>query len=168
MIHEFKCHTPFFEEVLAGRKTFEVRIDDREPRFEVGHILVLLDFDGAAVTGRRINAGPITYVLRDFYGLQKGWCVLGFPPVKVERDVPTPDREDLEQLRDRLRGQLATAPDHLRTHYRRSIEQVEAQLSAMDDDDPAVRALNCPHPAEAIDIGAPGKPAYCTQCRTEL
>ena len=37
-----KCLPEYFDAILAGRKTFEVRIDDRTPRYEVGDVLELV------------------------------------------------------------------------------------------------------------------------------
>lgn len=76
--HELKIKEKYFEEVLGGRKTFELRKDDRG--YEVG--------DGIAfrVVGEE-NDPPcavcalwkITYILRDCpeYGLMPGYCILG-------------------------------------------------------------------------------------------
>ena len=91
MIHELKILPEYFEAVASGEKTFELRKDDREPRFEVGHALILREWDknkgyimpGSGSleptgdhTGRWV-ARRVTYVLRGALGLQPGYCILG-------------------------------------------------------------------------------------------
>lgn len=49
-IHELKSWPPFFQAVKDGRKRFEIRKDDREPRFQVGDCLVLCEWVPAAKT----------------------------------------------------------------------------------------------------------------------
>lgn len=78
MIHELKILPEYFEAVASGAKPFELRKDDREPRFAVGDGLVLREWFG--VVGQfspRSVTGSITYVLRDFPGLEPGYCILG-------------------------------------------------------------------------------------------
>lgn len=45
--HELKCWPDFFEPILEGRKTFELRRDDRG--FREGDLLLLREFDPARV-----------------------------------------------------------------------------------------------------------------------
>lgn len=41
--HELKCNTEYFNRILWGQKTFEIRKNDRD--FQVGDILILREFD---------------------------------------------------------------------------------------------------------------------------
>lgn len=78
MIHELKTWPEYFQEVLEGKKLFEVRKDDR--LFDVGDILELLEYDPYEKTfsGRKIFA-KITYKLSGGkFGVEVGFCVLGF------------------------------------------------------------------------------------------
>jgi len=58
-VHELKTWTEFFWDIKAGRKTFEVRVNDRD--FEVGDYLVLREWEAipqrytGAVVGVRVT-----------------------------------------------------------------------------------------------------------------
>ena len=78
MIHELKTWPEFFEDVWKGEKLFEVRKDDR--LFDVGDTLELLEYDPYEKTfsGRKIFA-TITYKLNGGkFGIEIGFCILGF------------------------------------------------------------------------------------------
>lgn len=81
-VHKLKTDPLVFEEVVQGRKTHEVRYNDRN--FQVGDTLLLektkyssqemlegapLEYTGATFTC------AVTHVLSG-YGLQEGWVVL--------------------------------------------------------------------------------------------
>lgn len=73
-VHELKIYPQYFEEVLNGNKTFEVRKNDRG--FQVGDIVILKEFDNIRYSGREVKA-EITYILNDsFYGVATGFVVL--------------------------------------------------------------------------------------------
>lgn len=73
-IHELKTVAPYFHEVWAGDKTFELRRNDRG--FEVGDFLILKHWktDDSEYSGMWILA-KITSVLEGFDGIHKGFCV---------------------------------------------------------------------------------------------
>jgi hypothetical protein len=83
--HELKCWPPYFEHILLGQKTFEVRsIADRS--FAVGDKLLLREFDGSLLYREPVTEGYtgrtcerlVTYVLGDGdFGIQEGHVVLG-------------------------------------------------------------------------------------------
>lgn len=77
-VHELKISTKYFDDVKSKTKRFEIRKDDRG--FCVGDIVTLKEWDGEKYTGRAIKLMPIKYILRDCpeYGLQDGFCILGF------------------------------------------------------------------------------------------
>ena len=62
MTHELKCLTPYFQHVLDGEKTFELRKDDRG--YRVGVVLRLIETTRAYAepTGRVLDV-RVTYVL---------------------------------------------------------------------------------------------------------
>ena len=62
MIHELKTWNEYFEEVLMGHKTFEIRENDRN--FKKGDTLILKEWDDfrETFTGRKL-ARTETYVL---------------------------------------------------------------------------------------------------------
>lgn len=73
MRHELKTLSKYFKSTWAGRKTFEIRFNDRN--FELDDEIVLLEWDNNQPTGRSIY-GFITY-LTDFE--QKiGYVVFSF------------------------------------------------------------------------------------------
>ena len=70
-MHELKIYPKYFEQVLEGKKTFEIRKNDRN--FQVGDRLALKEWDNIKYSGRSIYA-EITYILDDkFIGLAEGY-----------------------------------------------------------------------------------------------
>ena len=90
-VHELKIFPQYFNEVVNGNKTFELRKDDRG--FEVGDTLVLKEFkqglydctgpekvtiQESGYTGKCIEK-KITYIFKGgipFMGLRKGYVIL--------------------------------------------------------------------------------------------
>lgn len=82
--HDLKSWPESFRATLTGRKRFEVRKDDRSPRFEPGDVVRLREFDpfdddgdapsmrAPGYTGREL-VGFIGYVDRS-PALPPGWC----------------------------------------------------------------------------------------------
>lgn len=80
--HELKILPEYFQAVLWGEKTFEIRKNDRD--FQRGDTVCLMEYDGLynTFTGRQ-QLIEITYVLNgdentEKYGLKKGYCVFSF------------------------------------------------------------------------------------------
>lgn len=73
-VHNLKVLTCFFEDLVSGRKPFELRNDDRG--FQEGDLVVLWNWDDKAkqASGEFFIA-KIGYVLRFFGGLRLGWVV---------------------------------------------------------------------------------------------
>ena len=89
-IHQLKIWPKYFDAVLSGAKTFEVRNDDRG--FAVGDTLVLREWSrmpsatlGAGYTGRECKR-VVTHILcGGNFGVQEGYVVMGLSdPVKDE------------------------------------------------------------------------------------
>ena len=82
--HELMSWPACFAAVKAGNKPFDVR--EKDQNFLLGDILVLREFDpdSGEYTGQTINRW-VSYVLEGgLFGIQPGWCVLGFsdqPPI---------------------------------------------------------------------------------------
>lgn len=99
--HELKCWPAFFDDVASGKKTFEVRQNDRD--YKVGDVLFLREFepcrhcdgfgqvwDNGDHTGcncmvsrnpKGIYTGAcvrrtVTYILGDFNALREGYVVM--------------------------------------------------------------------------------------------
>ncbi|MCM1333428.1 MAG: DUF3850 domain-containing protein [Bacteroides sp.] len=88
MIHELKIFPGYFNDLVSGEKTFEVRENDRD--YKVGDYLALNEcaeeVDGDAreprLTGQSILC-RITYVLKDQPYCKEGYAILGIYPCKV-------------------------------------------------------------------------------------
>ncbi len=82
-IIELKILPEYFEAVKSGKKTFELRKNDRD--FCVGDILILREFDGSKTTGRSVTVG-ITYILQNCgFGLADGYAILSIKPLRGGR-----------------------------------------------------------------------------------
>lgn len=73
-VHDVKLGTTFFNDVKTGRKTFELRKNDRG--YKEGDTIVLHEYKDGTTTGRTITK-KIVYMLEDFTGLEDGYCILG-------------------------------------------------------------------------------------------
>jgi len=62
MILELKCWPPYFQDVVDGKKTFEVRVNDRN--YKVGDTLHLREWkpETKTYTGRTFNVN-VTYIM---------------------------------------------------------------------------------------------------------
>ena len=82
--HELKTWPGCFAAVQAGNKPFDVRENDKN--FQLGDELLLCEFEPESEqhTGRSITRW-VSYVLQGgAFGIEPGWCVLGFsdqPPI---------------------------------------------------------------------------------------
>lgn len=77
MEHRLKIMPEYFQAVIDGRKTFELRKDDRG--FSVGDTLALTEWNGDDYTGREYRC-RIDYILKDYNGLSPGYAILGIVP----------------------------------------------------------------------------------------
>ncbi len=77
MIHDLKCWTPFYDDILSGRKTFEWRINDRG--FQVGDVLRLKEYDQAKdqYTGRVYHAVVRYMIEGGQFGIPDEYCIMG-------------------------------------------------------------------------------------------
>jgi len=88
-IHELKTWPSYFNEVKTGRKTFEVRQNDRN--FESGDVLVLREYDPRTqeYTGREL-AFEAGYILHgDQFGIEAGHVVIALIPSKEAAEAYT-------------------------------------------------------------------------------
>lgn len=75
-IHNVKCDEPYFSSVLAGKKSFELRKDDRN--YQVGDYFCLQRTESGKITDAAENImAEIVYKLSGFDGLSEGYCILG-------------------------------------------------------------------------------------------
>lgn len=77
-IHDLKTWPPFYQDIVSGIKSFELRKDDRD--FEIGDVLLLREYDNdqSKYTGRSMTR-VILYKLSggQFSGIERGYCILG-------------------------------------------------------------------------------------------
>lgn len=77
MTHELKTETQFFDAIISGKKTFEVRYNDRD--YQLGDLLILKEYyphlkkySGNETTRR------ITYILEGGqFGIDDNYIVMG-------------------------------------------------------------------------------------------
>ena len=77
MKHELKIYVPFADAILEGRKTFELRMNDRG--FQAGDTVTFTAVESSGVrTFHKIErlTYEITYVLNG-YGLENGFVAFG-------------------------------------------------------------------------------------------
>lgn len=80
-VHEIKIGAEFYEEVVTGRKTFELRKNDRG--YKEGDLLVLEECIDGEKTGSTVTM-VVTYILEDYTGLQEGYCIMAIAPAYEE------------------------------------------------------------------------------------
>lgn len=73
-VHEVKLAAMYYDDVKDGKKTFELRKNDRN--YKEGDKLHMLEFKDSRHTGRTISA-DIVYLLEEYTGLTEGYCILG-------------------------------------------------------------------------------------------
>lgn len=76
--HNLKCWPEYFGLILRGRKTFELRRNDRD--FKIGDTVELNEWEPEyeQYTGRRIIFSIIGILHGGRFGLEEGYCILSF------------------------------------------------------------------------------------------
>ena len=77
MIHELKILPNSFADVILGKKTFEIRRNDRP--FHIGDMLALNEFDGQYYTGNSCLV-YIDYILNDKEYCKKDYVTMSIKP----------------------------------------------------------------------------------------
>lgn len=73
-VHELKIWSEYFDDIASGRKTFEVRKNDRD--FKEGDLLMLMECVDEMHTGRGISK-TISYILEGGrFGIQDDYIVM--------------------------------------------------------------------------------------------
>jgi len=98
MIHELKTWPGYFQPIMDGLKTFEIRKADRD--FAVGDVLYLREFDpeSEAYTGRDIRV-TVTYIISGGPFRVDGHVVMAFhalPPSQEHPDTASMHPHDVE------------------------------------------------------------------------
>lgn len=74
-IHNIKCWKEFFSDIKTGKKSFELRINDRN--YEVGDTLHLREYD--SITGLYTGKDcfrDIAYILGGHEGIKEGYIIM--------------------------------------------------------------------------------------------
>lgn len=100
--HYLKVWPSYFEALVEGRKSFELRKDDRG--FSVGDVLVLQEWDPAleSYTGRQVIR-EVEYIARDVpgFGLMQGFCIMSI----IEEGCHGPEAsQEAKDIVDLLHG----------------------------------------------------------------
>lgn len=74
VIHQIKLGAEFFDDAAAGRKSFELRKNDRN--YKEGDVLEMEEVKDGKKTGRKCSK-RIVYMMENFEGLEDGYCILG-------------------------------------------------------------------------------------------
>lgn len=82
MIHELKILPHFFTDVIKGKKTFEIRKNDRP--FHKGDLLALNEYDGQYYTGNSCLV-YVDYIMNDTDYVKKDMVVMAIKPCSVYR-----------------------------------------------------------------------------------
>jgi len=85
--HELKTWPEYFEEVMRGNKTFEVRRNDRD--FKIGDLLLLKEWvaENQEFTGR-YKFCVVNYILPGGkFGIGKDYVVMSIERVHFERGI---------------------------------------------------------------------------------
>ena len=90
MGYEIKIVASYYEDVVSGKKSFELRKNDRG--YKQGDSLKMLEFKDGKHTGRTIDA-DIIYMLEDYTGLTEGYCILGIRVTDYTGKVSETDTE---------------------------------------------------------------------------
>ena len=75
MTHELKIQPQYFEDIISGTKTFEIRKNDRN--YQVGDVLTLREFNNGEYTNRFIRK-RVAYIHHGDgnFGIEQGYCVM--------------------------------------------------------------------------------------------
>ena len=99
-LHELKILAEYYTEVLTGKKTFELRKNDRD--YQVGDLIHFIPIVQKRVKNDQLadteeimckmwlksnDVYKITYILKDVpqYGLDKDYCILGIKKLEVAK-----------------------------------------------------------------------------------
>lgn len=93
-VHTLKCWPQFFERLLSGEKTFELR-QTADRTFQVGDVLRQCEWreSAQAFTGRELSQDVLFVMPGGAFGISKGWCCMAVsPPREIVGDPDTTPR----------------------------------------------------------------------------
>lgn len=128
--HVLKTDPAVFQDVLDGKKTFEIRFNDRG--YQVGDLVVLKE---TKFTGQQMKSGePLVYTGREIqkrisyvlsgYGLHEGWVILAIQDIKATKTQAVPEGFALVSQKDLLELTIAINAVDLATHTESKTNEV--------------------------------------------
>ncbi len=79
-VHKLKEVEPYFSDVASGKKRFEIRPASQD--FQIGDMVMVCQFkEKQGYTGVDVQK-TVSYILKDYPGLQEGYVVLGLEDYK--------------------------------------------------------------------------------------
>lgn len=82
MIHQLKQKSKYFEDVISGKKTFELRLDDRD--YAEGDYLALNEVDDSGIYTGRSCMVYVDYILQDVPNLlPEGIVCMAIKPCRL-------------------------------------------------------------------------------------
>ncbi|WP_295537900.1 ASCH/PUA domain-containing protein [uncultured Pseudacidovorax sp.] len=159
--HTLKTDPEVFQAVFDGRKTFEIRLNDRG--FKVGDWLRLRE---TTHTGAEIRAGaPLSFTGRELlrrvthvltgYGLMDGWCCLSLAATSVEQPAA-------KLIRDRLQNSVNWLMDGRKTGECVGAGDFMKLIEWLDR--PPLPLGAAPQPAAAEPAYDDEGPTQCNEC----
>lgn len=98
-VHDVKSVSPYYEDVVRGGKSFDVRQNDRD--YAVGDALVMRHWNKERYTGRYTHA-LITYMIEGPPYLPDGLAVLGIEPFPAEIEIAHALLEGVPMIFERI------------------------------------------------------------------
>jgi hypothetical protein len=131
--HDLKVWPEFWDNLESGRKTFEIRIDDRG--FGLGDTLLLREWRPVekAYTGREVRR-TVTHLLRNWRGIQSGYVIMSliadYDALAAEISAHKRLNADFEASDVRLRARIREIEAALRWALHRTMprDSVEEML----------------------------------------
>lgn len=82
-LHELKIKEDYFNAILRGEKTFELRKNDRD--YKVGDLIHFVQVNGKEYFSHSKDVYRIAYILQDVsqYGLDKDYCILAIKKLEI-------------------------------------------------------------------------------------
>lgn len=79
-VHQIRLASMYFDDAVSGKKPFELRKNDRD--YKEGDILEMMEFKDGKNTGRSVRV-LVTYLLKEYAGLEDGYCIMGIKVISV-------------------------------------------------------------------------------------
>lgn len=99
-VHTLKLKDIYFQAVVEGKKTFELRYNDRN--YQTGDIIALCDINEKGHYLGCVVVKQISYVLADYEGLKDNWVILGL------NAFDTNDKSLMDEINNQIQQKFAS------------------------------------------------------------